>query len=196
MADQPRKSFAGRGVYPAEHAGWLLTPLRRLIMPPERMVRRLALKPADHVLEIGPGPGWFSPTLAKAVPDGRLVLFDIQRQMLDMAGKRLSAAGAANFELVEGDATRLPFAGNAFDLVFMVTVLGEIGDASAALREIARVLKPGRRVSITEQLGDPDHVARSALRRMAEAAGFGVERITGSAMQYTASLRKPGQKDP
>lgn len=190
MAERLHKSFSGKGVYPAERSGWLLNPLRRLIMPPDRMVRALRLRPVDHVLEIGPGPGWFSPSLARAIPQGRLMLFDIQGEMLEMARSRLEAAGVTNFDVVEGDATHLPFPDGSFDLVFLATVLGEISDPAAALQDIVRVLKPQGSVSITEQFGDPDHVTRDALRHMAGLAGLEVQSINGSALLYTASLRK------
>jgi uncharacterized protein len=191
MADKLHSSFFGKGVYPAAQAGWLLHPLRRLIMPPRRMVQRLELRPTDLILEVGPGPGWFSPDLARAAPLGRLTLFDVQPEMLDMAGRRLRAAGLSNFEPVAGDAQKLPFPAASFDLVFLVTVLGEIGDPAAAMREITRVLKPGGRVSITEQFGDPDHIPRTKLAQLAGEAGLAVEESTGSPLLYTAMLRKP-----
>ena len=190
MVDKLNTSFFGKGVYPAAHAGWLLHPLRRLIMPPRRMVQRLQLRPTDAILEIGPGPGWFSPDLARAAPQGRLTLFDIQPEMLDMAARRLRAASLSNFEPVAGDAQRLPFPPASFDLVFLVTVLGEIGDPAAAMREIARVLKSGGRVSITEQLGDPDHIPRAKLAQLAGEAALSIEASTGSPLLYTATLRK------
>ena len=99
--DKLKSSIAGKGVYPAAQAGWLLHPLRRFIMSPTRVVGRLQLKPADSVLEIGPGPGWFSPEIARTIPQGRLVLVDIQRGMLDMAELRLRQNGAANAEYIE-----------------------------------------------------------------------------------------------
>lgn len=182
-------SVTGKGVYPASQAKWLLHPLRRFIMSPRRIVGQMALKPADHVLEIGPGPGWFSPAIAEAIPQGRLVLLDIQREMLALAEMRLRAAGAANVESVECDAVSLPFAAGAFDAVLLVTVLGEIGDPKRALKEIARVLKPGGRVVITEQFGDPDHVRRGALAAMAREAGLQIEAIHGSLLLYSAVLR-------
>lgn len=184
-----KTSVAGKGVYPASQARWLLHPLRRFVMSPRAMVRRLALKPADHVLEIGPGPGWFSPEIARAIPDGRLVLFDIQGSMLAMAEQRLRAAGAAHFECVAGDAVSLPFEAASFDAVLLVTVLGEISDGAAALKEVARVLRPGGRVVIAEQLGDPDHVRRAKLHSMARAAGLKIERVAGSLLLYSAILR-------
>jgi ubiquinone/menaquinone biosynthesis C-methylase UbiE len=189
--DAPRKSFSGKGVYPASQARWLLHPLRRFIMSPRRMVERLHLTPTDRVLEIGPGPGWFSPALAAAIPDGRLTLFDIQPEMLEMAARRLRAAGLSNFVSVEGDARRLPFEEAVFDLVFLVTVLGEIPDPGAAMREIGRVLRPGGRVSITEQLGDPDHVKRATLEQLAASAGLAAEGCAGSPLLRTCVFRRP-----
>jgi ubiquinone/menaquinone biosynthesis C-methylase UbiE len=180
-----------RAIYQPKHAGWLVSPLRHLVMPPGRIVRRLQVRPADHVLEVGAGPGWFSPAVAQAIPHGRLVLFDLQRDMLDMAARRLRAKGCSNFELVEGDAARLPFPDAVFDVAFLVTVLAEVADRAACMRELWRVLKPGGRLSISEQLGDPGHVAFSELGELAAGAGFGFERRFGSALLYTASFRKP-----
>lgn len=189
--DAPRKSFSGKGVYPASQARWLVHPLRRFIMSPRRMVDRLRLAPADHVLEIGPGPGWFSPALSAAIPDGRLTLFDIQPEMLEMAASRLRAAGLSNFVVVEGDARRLPFEESVFDLVFLVTVLGEVPDPGAAMHEMARVLKPGGRLSVTEQLGDPDRVRRATLEQLAASAGLAAEESAGSALLRTYVFRRP-----
>jgi ubiquinone/menaquinone biosynthesis C-methylase UbiE len=191
----PHRSFAGKGVYPASKAGWLLNPLRRFIMSPRRMVGRLCLTAGEHVLEIGPGPGWFSPEIASAIMPGRLVLFDIQAEMLALAAARLKQAGHGNFECIEGDAILLPFADAQFDAVLLVTVLGEIGRSGRALREIARVLRPSGRVLVTEQLGDPDHVRRSALEKLADQAGLQIVRIDGSLLMYSAVLRPaPGKK--
>lgn len=78
----------GRGkVFPAQRAASLLNPLRRLIQSPTRTVERMALAPTNKVLEIGCGPGYFSGAIAAAVPDGSLVLFDLQLAMLDLARK-------------------------------------------------------------------------------------------------------------
>jgi ubiquinone/menaquinone biosynthesis C-methylase UbiE len=111
--------------------------------------------------------------------------------MLDLASQRLLKQGARNFELAEGNAVRLPFQDAEFDLVFMVTVLGETPDPARAVSEIARVLKPGGRLSVTEQLGDPDHVRRGDLDRFSTGAGLVLERRSGSVLLYTAVFRRP-----
>ena len=61
----------GRGkVFPAEKASSLLNPLRRLVQSPDRTVARMKLQEDARVLEVGCGPGFFSPSIARAVPHG------------------------------------------------------------------------------------------------------------------------------
>ena len=159
-------------MYPVEYARWLLNPLRYLIMPPRRIVGRLQLSPADRVLEVGCGPGFFSPAIARRLPAGHLTLFDAQAAMLEMAEERMAKQRLANFTSVCGSADNLPFADAAFDVVFMITVLGEVPDRSAATREATRVLRPGGRFSSTEAAGDPDRVKETELNELATAAGL------------------------
>lgn len=89
-----------------------------------------------------------------------------------MAAQRLERAGLANFTTVLGLADKLPFPDAAFDVVFMVTVLGEVPDRAAAVKEAARVLRPGARFSATEAAGDPDRVKGTELDELAGLAGL------------------------
>jgi len=99
----------GPGVYPVEFAGWLLNPVRHLICPAGLIVRRLRLKPSDRVLEIGSGPGYFSPSIARRLTAGQLTLFDMQAGMLAMAAQRLAKRGQRNVAFCTGNAAHLPF---------------------------------------------------------------------------------------
>jgi ubiquinone/menaquinone biosynthesis C-methylase UbiE len=90
-----------------------------------------------------------------------------------------------------GDATRLPTADASFDVVFLVTVLGEIPDRAAALAECHRVLKPGGVLSISEMFGDPHYQRKAIVRRLATAAGFRPASIEGGFWLYTANFVKP-----
>lgn len=181
----------GPGVYPVEYARWLFNPLRHLICPAWLIVRRLRLEPTDRVLEIGSGPGYFSPSIARRLPAGRLTLFDVQRGMLELAARRLEKHGQRNFECCEGDAARLPFKDGTFDVVLMVAVLGEVTDRYAALREVARVLKPGGRLSVTELPGDPDFVTPDQLRQDAREGKLGFEARFGPSWYFTCNFMAP-----
>jgi ubiquinone/menaquinone biosynthesis C-methylase UbiE len=159
-------------MYPVEYAGWLLNPLRYLISPPSRIAERLQLSSADRVLEIGCGPGFFSPAIARRLPNRHLTLLDAQEAMLRLASRRLERLGLTNFTSVCANAESLPFASETFDVVFMVAALGEVSDGSAAMREVARVLRPRGRFSSTEAAGDPDRVDTAELDALAALAGL------------------------
>jgi ubiquinone/menaquinone biosynthesis C-methylase UbiE len=92
--------------------------------------------------------------------------------MLKMATQRLERHGLANFTSVLGQAESLPFASEAFDVVFMISVLGEVPDRAAAIKQAARVLCTGGRLSSTEAAGDPDRVKRTELDALAALAGL------------------------
>ena len=158
---------------PATEAAHLLNPIRSLILSPGRLVKRLGLRPDSQVLEIGPGPGYYSVAVAKAVPRGRLTLVDIQPEMLAMAKERVQRAGLTNVEFLQGDAVSLPLTAGSVDVVFLVAVLGEVPAQADALSEIRRVLRPGGMLSLTERMTFVPHSLPSPdVIRMATAAGF------------------------
>ncbi len=127
------RRFSGRGAYPHELAIVLLFPLRRILLSPRTLVRHLHLTPASRVLELGPGPGFFSIAVARAVPHGRLELVDLQREMLHKARARLRRADVHNTGYTQASAVALPFRAGTFDVAFLVAVLGEVTDPKACL---------------------------------------------------------------
>jgi len=166
--------FSGKGVYPYELAFILDSPFRNLILPAIRLADRLNLSADSQVLEIGPGPGYFSPEVARRIPVGQLVLLDIQREMLIKSRAKLERKGYRNFGVAQGSADMLPFEPSSFDVVFLVTVLGEVPSPSACVADISRVLRPDGLLSLTEQAGDPDALTQDQLRSMGEAVGLSV----------------------
>jgi SAM-dependent methyltransferase len=147
--------------------------------------------PGERVLEIGPGVGIYSLPIAQALaPDGRLDAIDIQRDMLAALATRARRADVRNIATAQGDAQHLAYDDGIFDAAFLVGVLGEIPDPSAALRELRRVLRPTGRLVVGEMLfGDPDAIAPATLRKMVEAAGFVFERRQGPWLCYFARFR-------
>lgn len=184
------RRFAGRGVYPYELAFVLESPLRNLILSPRKLADRLHLSAPAAVLEIGPGPGFFSAEVARRIPCGRLVLFDIQYQMLEKSRAKLKRAGVSNYWLVQGSAVRLPFRPRVFDVVFLVTVLGEVPQPRECLGDISHVLRPDGILSVTEQRGDPDALSQRELLQMAEECGFEFLEQFSFSGGFTLNLRR------
>lgn len=174
-------------VFPASKARTLLNPLRRLVQPPQRIIDALEVDPGARVLEIGCGPGYFSPALAAAVPHGEVVLSDLQSEMLVHARQRLSAFEHAR--VAQLDATCLPFADATFDAVLVVLMLGEVPDRAQCLSECRRVLRSGGVALFAESRRDSDFIGRADLRVLVEPHGFELERFRGRSWEYSARFR-------
>jgi SAM-dependent methyltransferase len=155
-----------------------------------RLREALAPQPGQTVLEVGPGTGYYALPVAEWLgPAGKLHVFDIQQAMLDHTLRRAREAGLSNLEPRQGDARRLPYGDATFDSAYLVTVLGEIPDQDAALRELRRVVKPEGRLVVGELFGDPHMVGAGTLRRRGEAAGLRFERRVGPPFAYFGILR-------
>jgi SAM-dependent methyltransferase len=185
------RRLSGRGTYPHEFAFLLLLPLRSLILSPRKLVTRLHLDVGSRVLELGPGPGFFSVRVARSIPRGHLFLVDLQREMLEKARLRIRRAGVANVSFTQAGADMLPFAADSFDVAFLVTVLGEVPSAGACLEAIRHSLVPGGILSISELPGDPDAMSEAEVAAPAHSAGFEFAESFRKRGGFTANFRKP-----
>ena len=115
---------------------------------------RLGLAPRDRLLDLGCGAGRHA---FEALRRGaRVVAFDYDEAELkdvaamaaamDQAGEIPATGGSAT---TRGDATRLPFPDGSFDRIIAAEVLEHIPDDVAAIRELARVLRPGGTMAVT-----------------------------------------------
>lgn len=181
-----------RGCYPHRMAWLLDLPVRRLIIRPEELADRLQVTAASRILEVGPGPGYFSAELARRVPQGRLELLDLQPQMLARARRKFSEEPPPHVGFTAADACGpLPYGEGSFDLVVLVTVLGELPSPRAALRSLHRVLAPGGRLAIHEHQPDPDFIPFGELTSLVENLGFRFVCKFGRAWNYTANFERP-----
>jgi ubiquinone/menaquinone biosynthesis C-methylase UbiE len=143
--------------------------------------------PGERVLEIGPGTGYYTLDLADWVgAEGGVEVFDLQQEMLDHTIRRARERGLWNVNATKGDAQSLPYEDDSFDAAVLITVLGEIPDQDAALREVTRVLRPGGRLVVGELFGDPHMVTISSLRGRAEGAGLRFATRSGPKLGYFA----------
>jgi ubiquinone/menaquinone biosynthesis C-methylase UbiE len=178
----------GRGqVFPASSAKSLLNPLRRVVQSAVRTVGAMELACDARVVEIGAGPGYFSPAVAAAVPSGQLVVLDLQLDMVRLARDRL--AGRSNVQLVVADAMRMPFRAGSFDTALVATVLGEVPEPRTCIAEARRLVGDGGMLVVCETRRDSDFISCDRLSAMVATEGFVPVRRRGPRWQYVARYR-------
>ena len=156
----------------------------------ERLREILAPSPGERLLEVGPGTGYYALPVAEwLAPDGRLDVLDVQQEMLDHTLRRAAERDIDNITPALADARELPYPDDCFDGAYLVTVLGEIPDQDAALRELRRVVKPGGRIVVGELFGDPHMVTHGALTRRAQAVGLRVDHKLGGPLWHFTRLQ-------
>lgn len=157
----PRDPFAA-GLFPvcvATHDVGI-----RLLFDLSALILLLDCRPGDRVLDLGAGSGFSSEMLARLGYD--VIALDPDRRALGHARRRPTFDAArieGRVQVVQGLAERLPFASGSFDGVLAMNVLHHVPDLEAALSELARVLRPGRRVVCSEP--GLDHLEMSQTRR-------------------------------
>ncbi len=156
----------------------------------KRLLEALEPQPGERLLEIGPGTGYYTFDIAARREGGTLEIFDIQQKMLDHVMREAASRGVANVRPTRGDAQALPYESDSIDGIVLVTVLGEIPDQDAALRETARVLRPGGRLVVGELFGDPHMVTSGKLRERTGRAGLRFDHRTGNPLGFFERFRK------
>jgi arsenite methyltransferase len=110
-----------------------------------------ALRPGEHVLDIGCGAGMDTLIAAQMVGAGGTVTgIDMTSAMVAKARRSVSETGLANVTIVEGSAEELPFESESFDVVISNGVIDLIPDKEAVFSELARVLRPGGRIQLAD----------------------------------------------
>lgn len=151
----PRYDFVNRVLSFGLDRGW-----RR------RTVRALALGERPRVLDVATGTGDLAIELLRARPLGEVIGLDPSPGMLALARSKLDRLGlGGRVTLIEGDAQQLPLASCEVDAATIAFGIRNVPDRGAALRELARVVRPGGRVAVLE-LGEPRSGVLGALARL------------------------------
>ncbi len=151
------------------------------------------LHEGERVLDLGSGGGIDVLLSAKRVgPTGRAIGVDMTDEMLALAMRNAAEAGVTNVEFVRGKIEDIPLPAGSVDVVISNCVINLAADKSAVFREIARVLKPGGRMGVTDVVAD-DRLTPEA---RAERGSF-VGCIAGalSFSEYRAGLEAVGLVD-
>lgn len=178
-------------------------------------------QPTDELIDVATGAGHVALAFAPRV--ARVVAYDLTQAMLDQTLASAAQRGLSNVEGVQGPAESMPFEDATFDVYTVRLAPHHFADIRAAVREAARVLKPGGRFLLVdttapeddvldpelneiEVLRDPSHVRNyrpSEWRAMLEEAGLSVvkEEVAfcdgGRAMDFddwVTRMRTPADK--
>jgi SAM-dependent methyltransferase len=135
----------------------------------------LALQSGETVLDLGSGAGIDAFLAARQVgPSGRVIGVDMTPAMLERARSAAERHGIANAEFREGRLEALPVADASVDAVTSNCVFNLVPDKSAVFREVARVLKPGGRLVVSDIVLDrplPEPLAQDLLAWVGCVAG-------------------------
>jgi demethylmenaquinone methyltransferase/2-methoxy-6-polyprenyl-1,4-benzoquinol methylase len=121
-----------------------------------RLVERLELRPGALVLDHATGTADLAISIARSHPEVRVIGVDPSAEMLRIGRAKVEAGGlAARVSLETGDAENLSgFAERSVDAISMAFGIRNVPDRARALREMARVTRPGGRIAILE-LSEP-----------------------------------------
>jgi ubiquinone/menaquinone biosynthesis C-methylase UbiE len=113
----------------------------------DEIIRSLDLTDTDLVLDVASGTGEPGLTIASIVKNGKVIITDLAEGMLDVARDNATKKGITNYETVACDVCQLPFNDQTFDAVSCRFGFMFFPDMLLAVKEMARVLKPGGKIA-------------------------------------------------
>jgi arsenite methyltransferase len=151
------------------------------------------LNEGETVLDLGSGGGIDVILSAKRVgPAGTAYGVDMTDEMLALARKNAAEAGVSNVHFLKGVIEQIPLPADSVDVVISNCVINLSVDKPAVLREIARVLKPGGRMGISDVVAQ-DHLTSEERANRGSYVGCIAGALSHS--EYVAGLEAAGLDD-
>lgn len=173
------KAYKGppmEGLIASWYARTTLNDLKRHRLMAKQLVENIP--PHGKVLEIAPGPGYFSIELAR-LGDFQITGLDISKSFVEIARRNAARAGL-KIDFREGNASAMPFASETFDFTFCQAAFKNFSEPVKAIAEMYRVLKPNGTAVISDMRRDA-----SAEDIEREIKGMGLGRINQFIVKWT-----------
>jgi len=119
----------------------------------DALADRARVTSTSRVVDVGTGTGFVAAGLAGQV--ATVIGVDSSPAMLAVAAENLGALGVRNVTLAEGDVDALPLADGSIDIAVANMVLHHAPDPALMLGEMARVVRPGGMIAITDEVEHP-----------------------------------------
>ncbi len=152
------------------------------------------LAEGEVVLDLGSGGGIDVLLSARRVgPTGKAYGLDMTDEMLELARRNASEAGATNVEFLRGDIEAIPLPDDSVDVIISNCVINLSGDKRQVLREAFRVLKPGGRFAVSDVIvrGEIPPAARRSMELWVGCVAGALEE-----REFESLLREVGFEDP
>lgn len=141
--------------FPHWLAFFLLTPLRKFMVPRDSYIRKTGVGVGNRVLELGCGPGFFTEYIAKIITtSGKVYAQDVQPQLIENLKKRMQKFEVTeNIEPLLCSSTDIELPNTSIDVVFAANVFEEIekeGLLEKTASEVNRLLKHAGHITVIE----------------------------------------------
>jgi ubiquinone/menaquinone biosynthesis C-methylase UbiE len=131
-------------------AKWYASNTSEMMKDYVELARRVSneILAGSRVLEVAPGPGYFSIELAK-LGSYAITGMDLSETMVELARQKAAEAGV-NVSFLQGSASKMPLQSGSFDFLLCRAAFKNFAEPVQALREMCRVLRPGGRALIID----------------------------------------------
>jgi FkbM family methyltransferase len=169
--DGTGKVYMGREIsHVMGHLGadWLERSTREQEERTDLLIKNMNLKPADVVVDLGAGTGYFSFPMARQLTQGKVLAVDIQPEMLKLIQQRKQRLNIDNIQTLLATETQANIPIESADVVLLVDAYHEFSYPREVMESVVKGLKSGGRVVLVEYRGEDRNVPIKRLHKMSQ----------------------------